>query len=103
MINGVIGDLENVNISDYDELITYSYKVAGTVGYMMCKIMNVKDKKMIFKGIQLGIAMQFTNIARDIKDLYGKLFKIQKIEFEYRTILNMKKKIKEWLISMTSN
>ena len=40
---------------------------------------------------------------RDIKDLYGKLFKIQKIEFEYRTILNMKKKIKEWLISMTSN
>lgn len=40
---------------------------------------------------------------RDIKDLYGKFFKIQKIEYEYRTILNMKKKIKEWLISMTSN
>lgn len=68
LINGVIGDLENVNISDYDELITYSYKVAGTVGFMMCKIMNVRDKKIIFKGIQLGIAMQFTNIARDIKE-----------------------------------
>lgn len=68
LINGVISDLKIVNINDYNELVTYSYKVAGTVGYMMCKIMNIKNKEMLFKGVQLGIAMQFTNIARDIKE-----------------------------------
>ncbi len=68
LINGVLFDLNRVNIKNYDQLFTYSYKVAGTVGLMMCKIMEVKSKSLINKGIYLGIAMQLTNIARDIKE-----------------------------------
>ncbi len=68
LINGVLCDLNKVNIKDYDQLFNYSYKVAGTVGLMMCKIMEVKGESLINKGIYLGIAMQLTNIARDIKE-----------------------------------
>ncbi len=93
LIDGVISDLKTVNINDYAELVTYSYKVAGTVGYMMCKIMNVKNKEMLFKGVQLGIAMQFTNIARDIKEdlergrmYFPKKFRIN-IKKEFRKLI----------------
>ena len=68
LINGVLSDQSKVNIKTYDELIVYSFKVAGTVGLMMCSIMEVDDPKLKLKGITLGIAMQFTNIARDIKE-----------------------------------
>ncbi len=68
LVNGVISDLKKVDIKNLSELIEYSYKVAGTVGLMMCKIMNVKDKELKYHGIQLGVAMQLTNIARDIKE-----------------------------------
>ena len=68
LINGVLHDLKRVNIKNYDQLFNYSYKVAGTVGLMMCKIMEIKDKSLLYKGIYLGIAMQITNISRDIKE-----------------------------------
>ena len=57
-----------MNIKTINELLTYSYKVAGTVGLMMCNVMNVNQKELRIKGIQLGMAMQLTNIARDIKE-----------------------------------
>ena len=47
-------------------MILYSYRVAGTVGLMMAKILNVKSKNSLKSAIDLGIAMQLTNIARDI-------------------------------------
>ena len=68
LIKGVITDLKKVNIRNKKELLIYSYRVAGTVGLMMCKIMDIKDKKLLFRGVQLGIAMQMTNIARDVKE-----------------------------------
>lgn len=68
LINGVLSDLNSVNIKTINELLTYSYKVAGTVGLMMCNVMNVNQKELRIKGIQLGMAMQLTNIARDIKE-----------------------------------
>ena len=69
LINGVIKDLEKkVDIESFSELITYSYQVAGTVGIMMCNIMNVKDRNLLKHAIELGIAMQLTNITRDIKE-----------------------------------
>ena len=49
-----------------NELIIYSYQVAGTVGLMMAKILNVKSKDSLRSAIDLGIAMQLTNIARDV-------------------------------------
>ncbi len=68
LIMGVIQDLGKVKFKNFDDLIIYSYKVAGTVGLMICNILRVEDKNLKFKGIQLGIAMQITNIIRDIEE-----------------------------------
>jgi len=46
--------------------LIYSYRVAGTVGLMMAKILNVKDQNALKSAIDLGIAMQLTNISRDV-------------------------------------
>ena len=66
LINGLISDQQNVRVTDEKELIDYSYKVAGTVGLMMLPIINTKDAEARKHAIDLGIAMQLTNIARDI-------------------------------------
>ena len=68
LIDGVLSDLSKVNIKDYNQLFYYSYKVAGTVGLMMCDIMGVKERSLKFNAVYLGIAMQLTNISRDIKE-----------------------------------
>ncbi len=47
-------------------MLIYSYRVAGTVGLMMSKILNVSDRRALKGAIDLGIAMQLTNIARDV-------------------------------------
>ena len=66
LIDGLISDQQNVRVTDVKELIDYSYKVAGTVGLMMLPIINTKDAEARKHAIDLGIAMQLTNIARDV-------------------------------------
>ena len=66
LIDGLISDQQNVRVTDEKELIDYSYKVAGTVGLMMIPIINTKDAEARKHAIDLGIAMQLTNIARDV-------------------------------------
>ena len=67
LFDGVESDLkENVKINSNKELIIYSYRVAGTVGLMMAKILKVSSKNSLKAAIDLGIAMQLTNIARDV-------------------------------------
>ncbi|MDC3041441.1 phytoene/squalene synthase family protein [bacterium] len=66
LINGLISDQQKVRVTDEKELIDYSYKVAGTVGLMMLPIINTKDAEARKHAIDLGIAMQLTNIARDV-------------------------------------
>ena len=66
LIDGLISDQQNVRVADEKELIDYSYKVAGTVGLMMLPIINTKDAEARKHAIDLGIAMQLTNIARDV-------------------------------------
>ena len=67
LFDGVETDLsERVMFKSKSELITYSYRVAGTVGLMMAKIFKIKNKKALLGAINLGIAMQLTNIARDV-------------------------------------
>ncbi len=69
LIEGIKSDLyESVNIKDDKQLFIYCYSVAGTVGFMFCKIINVTDKELYLRAIQLGIGMQRTNISRDIKE-----------------------------------
>ena len=67
LFDGVESDLkEKVVINSKKDLLVYSYRVAGTVGLMMSKILKVKNKEALKGAIDLGIAMQFTNIARDV-------------------------------------
>ncbi len=67
LFDGVEMDLEEkVQIKSKKELLVYSYRVAGTVGLMMSKILKVDNKEALKGAIDLGIAMQLTNIARDV-------------------------------------
>ena len=67
LFDGIETDLkEKVKINSKKELLIYSYRVAGTVGLMMSKILKVKDREALKGAVDLGIAMQLTNIARDV-------------------------------------
>ncbi|MDA8771373.1 squalene/phytoene synthase family protein [Candidatus Pelagibacter bacterium] len=67
LFDGVETDLEEkVEMNSKKDLLVYSYRVAGTVGLMMSKILKVKNKDALKGAIDLGIAMQLTNIARDV-------------------------------------
>ena len=66
LIEGLILDQKKIRIQNKEELIKYSYYVAGTVGLMMSKIIGVKNENAAKSAIDLGIGMQLTNIARDV-------------------------------------
>ena len=67
LFDGIETDLqEKVLLSNEKDLLIYSYRVAGTVGLMMAKILKVKSNLALTSAIDLGIAMQLTNIARDV-------------------------------------
>ena len=68
LIDGLIFDQKQVRIKNERELILYCYRVAGTVGVLMCIALDCKEKKSHDFAIDLGIAMQLTNILRDIKE-----------------------------------
>jgi phytoene synthase len=66
LVEGVRSDLGEVAIADEDALIAYAYRVAGSVGLMMCAVLDVHDPRAHAFAIDLGIGMQLTNIARDV-------------------------------------
>lgn len=66
LIEGFAWDVENRQYDDIAGVRAYSARVAGTVGAMMSLIMGVRDPSAIARACDLGIAMQLTNIARDI-------------------------------------
>ena len=66
LLEGVIQDTFPVSVQTVTELIDYCYKVAGSVGLMMCNVLNVDDKRAFPYAVALGIAMQLTNICRDV-------------------------------------
>ncbi|MDE2423874.1 MAG: squalene/phytoene synthase family protein [Betaproteobacteria bacterium] len=67
LIEGVISDTYNVRVEDQSQLLRYCYQVAGTVGLMMTKILNTPHEAAYPFAVDLGIAMQLTNICRDVK------------------------------------
>ena len=73
LFDGIETDLqEKVLLSNEKDLLIYSYRVAGTVGLMMAKILKVKSNLALTSAIDLGIAMQLTNIARDVIEDSGR-------------------------------
>lgn len=65
---GMKMDLDNYIYHSTQDLLLYSYRVAGVVGLMMCHVIGVSDAKALRHACDLGIAMQLTNIARDISE-----------------------------------
>ena len=87
LFDGIESDLRyELKINSFQELLVYSYRVAGTVGLMMAKILNVKTHDSLKGAIDLGIAMQLTNIARDIVEDSKK--NRQYINSDFNTIKN---------------
>ena len=67
LLIGIKSDIKDkVKLNSKKELLIYSYRVAGTVGLMMAKILKVNKKNSLKSAIDLGIAMQLTNISRDV-------------------------------------
>ena len=80
LLIGIKSDIKaRVKLNSEKDLLIYSYRVAGTVGLMMAKILKVNKKSSLKSAIDLGIAMQLTNISRDvIEDSKNNRFYIDK-------------------------
>ena len=66
LMDGVAMDIEFKPFETFDELYVYCYKVAAVVGLMTSEIFGYSDKQALEHAIELGIAMQLTNILRDV-------------------------------------
>lgn len=66
LMDGVTMDIDFKPFKTFDDLYIYCYKVASVVGLMCSEIFGYRDKKALDHAIELGIAMQLTNILRDI-------------------------------------
>ena len=66
LLNGVAKDLHQNRYQTFEELTTYCYGVACTVGLMAMHIIGFSDTEAISYAIRLGVALQMTNILRDI-------------------------------------
>ena len=72
LIDGLLEDqAEEVALADEAALLRYAYRVAGTVGLLMCHVLDCHAPAARAHAIDLGIAMQLTNIARDILEDAG--------------------------------
>jgi phytoene synthase len=68
LLDGFEMDLGTVRFETIDELLLYAYRVAGVVGLMMCPLLGVRDRTALRHATDLGIAMQLTNICRDVQE-----------------------------------
>lgn len=66
LLEGFEWDAERRRYADLEALTSYATRVAGTVGGMMTMLMGVREPTVVARACDLGIAMQFTNIARDV-------------------------------------
>ncbi|OGU27297.1 MAG: squalene synthase HpnD [Ignavibacteria bacterium GWA2_35_9] len=76
LLKGMEMDLQNKRYLTFDDLSLYCYRVASTVGLMCIEIFGYKHKSAKEFAINLGIALQLTNILRDIKkdSLKGRIY-----------------------------
>jgi len=76
LIDGVGRDLSQFRYRTFDDLVTYCYGVASTVGLMSMYIVGFKSHEAVPYAIKLGVALQMTNILRDVGEDYrnGRLY-----------------------------
>lgn len=68
LIAGFRMDAEDQHYDTPEQTLTYCYHVAGVVGVMMAMVMGVRDREVLLRASDLGIAFQLTNISRDVID-----------------------------------
>ncbi|HWO19277.1 MAG TPA: phytoene/squalene synthase family protein [Kofleriaceae bacterium] len=68
LLAGMAMDAAGTRYATLEELRLYCHRVAGVVGLMMCHVFGVRDDAALVPGAQLGIAMQLTNICRDVAE-----------------------------------
>ncbi len=66
LLEGIVWDAEGRDYHTISDLNAYAARVAGAVGAMTCLLMDRRDADVLARACDLGVAMQFTNIARDV-------------------------------------
>ena len=66
LVDGFAMDAEGARYASMPSLDLYAYRVAGVVGLMMCHVLGVRDGRCLPRAAHLGMAMQLTNICRDV-------------------------------------
>ncbi len=96
LIKGVVMDIQTTRYRTFDDLYLFAYRVAGVVGLMMTHVLGYKNKKVFHYAEKLGIAMQLTNILRDIKEdknmdrIYLPRTELEKFDVQESDILDEK-------------
>jgi 15-cis-phytoene synthase len=68
LLAGLAMDIHTDRYATLNDLLQYGFRVAGTVGLMMCHVMGVSTPAALRNAAHLGIAMQLTNICRDVRE-----------------------------------
>jgi 15-cis-phytoene synthase len=68
LLAGMEMDVAGTHYATVDDLVGYGYRVAAVVGLMMCHVMGIDDDRALQRAAHLGIAMQITNICRDVAE-----------------------------------
>jgi len=66
LLEGFAWDAIGRRCADLSDLRAYAARVAAAVGAMMCVLMGVRDAAALARACDLGVAMQLTNVARDV-------------------------------------
>ena len=66
LVDGMAMDAQGTRYETLSDLLLYCHRVAGVVGLMMCHVLGVRDESALPQAAHLGIAMQLTNICRDV-------------------------------------
>jgi phytoene synthase len=66
LVEGFCWDADSRTYANLSEVESYGARVAGTVGAMMAILMGIRDKQTVARACDLGVAMQLTNICRDV-------------------------------------
>ncbi len=76
LLDGIALDLGRVRYETFDELARYCYGVASTVGLMAMHIIGYQDRRAVGYAVKLGLALQLTNILRDVGEdfLQGRVY-----------------------------
>lgn len=72
LLAGMEMDVRGQRYDTMEQLLEYCYYVAGCVGLMMCHVMGISEQRALRNAAHLGMAMQLTNICRDVEEDWGR-------------------------------